>query len=82
MFKFVALIASLVGVSAFVPVSTGPRGPRSALKMGFENEVGALPPVGFWDPCGKILYHFIMIAQLSIYVCVKHFALLLTNEIL
>lgn len=25
---------------------------RSSLKMSFENELGVLPPVGFWDPLG------------------------------
>lgn len=25
---------------------------NSALKMNFENELGVLPPVGFWDPLG------------------------------
>ena len=24
----------------------------SALKMSFENELGALPPTGYWDPLG------------------------------
>ena len=24
----------------------------SSLKMGYENEIGALPPAGFWDPLG------------------------------
>ena len=24
----------------------------SALKMGFEKEIGAQPPLGFWDPLG------------------------------
>jgi len=26
----------------------------SALKMSFENEIGAQPPLGFWDPLGLL----------------------------
>lgn len=37
-------------VSAFAPASRVAT--SSALKMGFESELGALPPVGFWDPLG------------------------------
>jgi len=50
MFKTVALLASLVGASAFAPVSQRPM--TSSLKMAFENELGAQPPLGFWDPLG------------------------------
>eukprot|EP00600_Ochromonadales_sp_CCMP1393_P006763 CAMPEP_0174967658 /NCGR_PEP_ID=MMETSP0004_2-20121128/7704_1 /TAXON_ID=420556 /ORGANISM="Ochromonas sp., Strain CCMP1393" /LENGTH=198 /DNA_ID=CAMNT_0016216811 /DNA_START=50 /DNA_END=646 /DNA_ORIENTATION=+ len=51
MFKYIAILASLASVSAFVGV---PRAARSsaALKMSFEDELGVLPPVGFWDPLG------------------------------
>ena len=34
---------------AFAPMA---RSPRSSLKMSYENEIGALPPTGFWDPLG------------------------------
>ena len=48
MFKFVAILASLVGAAAFAPASR--MASSSALKMGFEDALGAQPPLGFWDP--------------------------------
>ena len=51
MFRALALIASLVGASAFSPRSAVR---SSALKMGFETELGAQPPLGFWDPLGLL----------------------------
>ena len=39
-------------VAAFAPVSRV--NVRSALKMGYENELGALPPTGFFDPLGLL----------------------------
>jgi len=51
MFRALALIASLVGASAFSPVSSIR---SSALKMSFESEIGAQPPLGFWDPLGLL----------------------------
>ena len=50
MFKFVVLLASLLSAAAFAPASR--MGASSSLKMSFENELGVLPPVGFWDPLG------------------------------
>jgi hypothetical protein len=50
MFKFIAILASLATATAFLPVSRVST--RSALQMGYENEIGALPPTGFWDPLG------------------------------
>ena len=38
-------------VAAFAPVS---RVSRSALKMSFEDALGAQPPLGFWDPLGLL----------------------------
>jgi hypothetical protein len=49
MFRFLAILASIVGSSAFTPSRVSR---SSALKMSYENELGALPPVGFWDPLG------------------------------
>jgi hypothetical protein len=53
MFRFLAVIASLVGVGAFAPaarmVST-----KNVLKMSFETEIGAQAPLGFWDPLGLL----------------------------
>ena len=51
MFRSLVLIASVVGASAFAPV----RSVRSAaLKMSFEDAIGAQPPLGFWDPLGLL----------------------------
>jgi hypothetical protein len=52
MFKFLALLASLVSVVAFAPASR--MASRTAMKMSFENEIGAQPPLGFWDPLGLL----------------------------
>eukprot|EP00600_Ochromonadales_sp_CCMP1393_P005020 CAMPEP_0174955932 /NCGR_PEP_ID=MMETSP0004_2-20121128/1253_1 /TAXON_ID=420556 /ORGANISM="Ochromonas sp., Strain CCMP1393" /LENGTH=197 /DNA_ID=CAMNT_0016203909 /DNA_START=45 /DNA_END=638 /DNA_ORIENTATION=- len=50
MFKFIAILASLVSVAAFAPV--GRVATSSALKMSFDDALGAQPPLGFWDPLG------------------------------
>merc|ERR1711916_223787 len=50
MFRTILTVASLVGAAAFAPVSQVAR--SSALKMSFESELGAQPPLGFWDPLG------------------------------
>ena len=50
MFKAIILLASLIGASAFSPAGRVAR--STSMKMSFENEVGALPPTGFWDPLG------------------------------
>ena len=47
---FYTSIAALVGSSAFSPAGKISR--SSALKMSFEDEIGVLPPTGFWDPLG------------------------------
>lgn len=52
MFRAILTIASLVGAAAFAPVSQVAR--SSALKMSFESEIGAQPPLGFWDPLGLL----------------------------
>jgi hypothetical protein len=48
MFRTIAFIASLVGVSAFTP--TGRVTTSSGLRMQFEDALGAQKPLGFWDP--------------------------------
>ena len=48
MFRTIAILASIVGVSAFAPAARMARG--SILKMSFESEIGAQAPLGFWDP--------------------------------
>ena len=50
MFRALSLIASIVGVSAFVP--SAHRATGSSLKMSYETELGVLPPTGFFDPLG------------------------------
>lgn len=45
------VLALVASASAFAPSMKSAR--SSALKMSFENEVGALPPTGFFDPLGK-----------------------------
>ena len=52
MFRAIVTIVSLVGAAAFAPVSQVAR--SSALKMSFESELGAQPPLGFWDPLGLL----------------------------
>lgn len=51
--KLVALLISLVSAAAFAPVARVSR--SSSLKMGFESEIGAQPPLGFWDPLGLLM---------------------------
>ena len=52
MFKFIAILASLVSAAAFAPASRVAR--SSALKMNFEDALGAQPPLGFFDPLGLL----------------------------
>lgn len=47
-----AFFALMATVAAFAPLTTRPMRSAASLKMGYENEVGALPPVGFFDPLG------------------------------
>jgi hypothetical protein len=52
MFRALAILASFVGAAAFAPARMARS--SSALKMSFKEEVGALPPTGFWDPLGTV----------------------------
>jgi hypothetical protein len=52
MFRLAALVASIANVAAFAPASRVVS--SSALKMGFESEIGAQAPLGFWDPLGLL----------------------------
>ena len=52
MFKYIALLASLASAAAFAPL--GAARASSALKMSYENAIGAQPPLGFWDPLGLL----------------------------
>lgn len=51
MFRFVVALLALFNVAAFAPAA---RKASSALKMSFESELGAQPPLGFWDPLGLL----------------------------
>jgi len=53
MFRFVAILSCLLSVAAFAPVSRVARS-SSAVKMSFEDALGAQPPLGFWDPLGLL----------------------------
>jgi len=50
MIRATLFVASIIGAAAFVP--SVPVQKASSLSMSFQNEIGALPPVGFWDPLG------------------------------
>ena len=52
MFRLAAIASYFAAVSAFAPV--GRVATSSGLKMGFENEIGVQPPLGFWGPLGLL----------------------------
>jgi len=52
MLRIVIALAAVVCTLSFSPALVSRR--HGALKMGFENEVGAQPPLGFWDPLGLL----------------------------
>jgi hypothetical protein len=47
-----AVMMTLASAAAFAPVARVAR--SSAVKMSFESELGAQPPLGFWDPLGLL----------------------------
>lgn len=50
--QLTVFLSALLGAAAFAPsarVTTS-----SSLKMSFESELGAQPPLGFWDPIGLL----------------------------
>eukprot|EP01036_Dinobryon_divergens_P034536 gene34536-44640_t len=49
----IAFLACIASSLAFAPSKVA-RSSSSILKMGFENEIGAQPPLGFWDPLGLL----------------------------
>eukprot|EP00597_Dinobryon_sp_UTEXLB2267_P016392 CAMPEP_0201093024 /NCGR_PEP_ID=MMETSP0812-20130820/1562_1 /ASSEMBLY_ACC=CAM_ASM_000668 /TAXON_ID=98059 /ORGANISM="Dinobryon sp., Strain UTEXLB2267" /LENGTH=200 /DNA_ID=CAMNT_0047344949 /DNA_START=93 /DNA_END=695 /DNA_ORIENTATION=+ len=53
MFKFITIISTIASVAAF-SASAGRVARSTALKMGYENAIGAQPPLGFWDPLGLL----------------------------
>ena len=50
--QYIAVLASLVSVAAFAPSAR--MASSSALKMSFEDALGAQAPLGFWDPLGNL----------------------------
>ena len=54
MFRILALFALLLSVAAFAPMTRRPVAASKAVKMSFESEIGAQPPLGFWDPLGLL----------------------------
>ena len=52
MFKFLSILSLLVSATAFSPIATRATRKTTSLKMSFEDELGVLPPVGYWDPLG------------------------------
>ena len=54
MFRATAILATIAGACAFTPAGRVNGKVASALKMGFESEIGAQPPLGFWDPLGLL----------------------------
>jgi hypothetical protein len=51
--KLVILASLLAGAAAFAPAQNAAR-TSVATNMAFEDEVGALVPLGFWDPLGLV----------------------------
>ena len=55
MIRAATVALSFAAVAAFAPAGRRHCGTSSsALKMGFENALGAQPPLGFWDPLGLL----------------------------
>ena len=54
MSRFTALLSILTSAAAFAPM--GRTASSSALKMSFSSELGAQPPLGFWDPLNILEY--------------------------
>jgi hypothetical protein len=52
MFRTIAILTFFIGASAFAPA--GKVATTSALRMGFEEALGAQAPLGFWDPLGLL----------------------------
>ena len=52
MFRALAILATFVSAAAFAPASRVAS--SSALKMNYENAIGAQAPLGFWDPLGLL----------------------------
>jgi hypothetical protein len=54
MFRFFAILATLLSVAAFVPTAPRMGASSRAMTMNFEDAIGAQPPLGFWDPLGLL----------------------------
>jgi hypothetical protein len=57
----------ITAAAAFSPAGRVARSSGSSLKMQFEDELGVLPPVGFFDPLGKYLIAFVHTICFSYY---------------
>ena len=51
-----AIVSTLAGYAPTTPVlqSQHARPARAMLTMGVESELGATPPLGYWDPLGLV----------------------------
>lgn len=54
MFRATVILAILASAAAFIPM--GRVANSNALKMSFSSELGAQPPLGFWDPLNILEY--------------------------
>jgi hypothetical protein len=54
MIRAFVFIALLIGVDAFISPISRVSSSNIALSMRYEKEIGAQPPLGFWDPLGLL----------------------------
>mmetsp|Transcript_22937 Transcript_22937/g.25112 ORF Transcript_22937/g.25112 Transcript_22937/m.25112 type:complete len:206 (-) Transcript_22937:271-888(-) len=52
MIQSIVFLACVLSAAAFVPSIKSVHRPKHVVKMGYEDELGVLPPVGFFDPLG------------------------------
>lgn len=52
MFQVAVVLSMILSAAAFAPTARIATKGVSSLKMGYEGELGVLPPVGFFDPLG------------------------------
>ena len=60
MMHFYVFMTSVLACVAFnvCHKKVGMRSQGTFVRMGFETEVGALPPIGYFDPLGKSLHSY------------------------
>lgn len=54
MFRALIVLCSLLGASAFAPVSRRAPTTSSMMMSDFKKELGVQPPLGYWDPLGLL----------------------------